>query len=332
MKSENVIDVALPSDQNYYPGLLVTVYSIAKRASRTFKLRLHILDGGICDTDFERMEEAACAVNSNVQFVRHKVYELDYSAFPLWKGNRMAYVRMALPTLLPDLDFVLYVDSDMLWLADITELWELRNDCVLLQAVRDTRGLPREIPWFDQHKIPLFQSNYFNNGLLLMNLRRFREEGVIEKVSRFLNKNTDVVFADQSGFNAILGEHVRLLPPHWDLFALDIPNTDLKCPLVIHYVAGTTPWIPGEYCWTVRPYLSAWLEEYAAAANISRRAAYEKFGYRLKPRADWVVMFVARHQFLRRLVTVPLRIIGLSGAAHAVNSSANRCGKLLNKD
>lgn len=43
------VHIALPSDQNYIPGLLVTAGSIAYHASRDVELMIHVLDGGIHD-------------------------------------------------------------------------------------------------------------------------------------------------------------------------------------------------------------------------------------------------------------------------------------------
>lgn len=42
----DTIHVALPSDENYVPGLTVTAASIALHADPATALHLHVLDGG----------------------------------------------------------------------------------------------------------------------------------------------------------------------------------------------------------------------------------------------------------------------------------------------
>lgn len=329
MNTNNIIEVAIPSDQNYYPGLLVTVCSMAKRIARGCALRLHILDGGILDDSYDQMVRAAQSANGGVEFIRHKVAELDYSAFPLWKGNRMTYVRLVLPSLLPDSDYVIYADSDMLWCADITKLWaERRSDCIL-RAVHDTLGAPIESPWFAKRQLPFYPENYFNNGLLIINLKSFRQEDMVGQAVDFLHKHPDVIFADQSVFNALMGGRVKLLEPDWNFVARDMKNEDKREPFVIHYVAEACPWRTREYCGVVRPYLAAWLKEYAEASGADIRAAYARFGFKYRPTFDSVVMFIAKHKWLRRVSTVPFRMIGLRKVSNFINGASTRCGKLM---
>ncbi len=311
MTSDNCIEIALPSDQGYFPGLLVTVYSIVANAAKDRFLSFHILDGGISDNSFALLTEAVSRLSHQCTFQRHKISEQDFSGFPDWKGNKMTYVRFLLPTLIPDKDFVIYADSDCLWYADIADLWAQRENDVSIKGVFDAVGEKREIPWFAKHGIEFPSGKYFCNGLLLLNLRLFRKNSVIERASAFIKQHQDIQFADQSAFNFILVNDSKLLPLHWNHFTREIRNHLVRSPVVLHY-ANALPWKSKLEKHFVPPYMMLWYQWYAKILNTPLRKVLHAFNvsdvlsYRLYPK-------VMKNTPLRRMFKIYLLLTGRLG-------------------
>lgn len=82
-------------------------------------------------------------------------------------------------------DKLLYLDVDIMFNKDINLLYNIDVEDCEYAAARDHYGKY------------LIQPNYINAGVLLMNLRRMRETGILER-ARSLIKTKKLVFADQS--------------------------------------------------------------------------------------------------------------------------------------
>ena len=240
---DNRVEVALPSDENYVCGLLVTAASMAKYMPSDVTLSINVLDGGIHDDTFASFMDKVRGIHERTEFRRLHIDESVFADYPKWSGNRMTYARLMLAELLPDVDHVIYCDTDYLWLTDVSELWKLRDDAVILQSSRD--GAPetelRERVWCEKNGLAFDPERYFCAGLSFYNLRLFRQEQIIRQVSDFLVAHPNVPFADQTAMNVLIGQRTRLLPQKWQRFSRDLTDEELKLGCAIHF-AGETPW------------------------------------------------------------------------------------------
>ena len=244
MKQNNsVVEIALAANDEYFDGLLVTACSIARFANAERQLVLTILDGGIETKKFTFLKNRVLAFHSRTTLEVIRINEADLSAFPLFHGNRMAYARLLLPHLKPKTKHVIYCDVDFLWMADISELWDLQDDSVPYQSTKDmvqsTIDFERE--WFYRNSIPFNADYYFCTGLSFFNLNAFREKDLTASISDFLRKHQDVLLADQTAMNALIGKESGLLPQRWQIIPRYVPDSIYDTPIVLHY-AGEPPW------------------------------------------------------------------------------------------
>ena len=322
------IEIAMPSDQNYFPGLLVTAYSLAKHAKADAALSFNILDGGITEDSFSLLREAVCKVHANSSFRRFKINEQDFSAFPDWKGNKMTYVRYLLPSFLKDCPFVIYADSDCLWLADVAEIWNRRDKDVILQGVYDGYGEKTERPWFESRGLPFSESKYFCNGLLLINLELFRGEHIIEQCTEFIKTHPDVQYADQSAFNHIVGTRVKLLSSSFNLFTRDIFQNTVGSPVVLHY-ANDLPW-KDPYLRTIflPPYKHIWFQYYAEALGEDMNIVCKRHGYRYNTFSQRMLPSVLPRNWARHILFVILLLLGKRQIIETLRHYTGRCGRI----
>ena len=114
-----------------------------------------------------------------------------------------AYFRIEIPELFRDknIEKVLYMDCDMIALTDITKLWETDLQDHILAAVEDA-GFHQRL---EKMGIKTKSNRYFNSGLMLINVKKWLEENVTERVFQFIEENPEKLrFHDQDALNAIL--------------------------------------------------------------------------------------------------------------------------------
>lgn len=129
-------------------------------------------------------------------------------------------------------------------------LWRTTFDGNFLIAVHDMQMIAEPVYWAKE-LLGKDHSNYFNNGLLLMNLKAFRENHVFEQLIRFARENyTFVRLDDQDLFNVFFKDRVK----YADLSYNYMPMCFEKFPLspqsifICHYCGDAAkPWKNASY-------------------------------------------------------------------------------------
>jgi lipopolysaccharide biosynthesis glycosyltransferase len=124
-----------------------------------------------------------------------------------------AYFRLLLSELLPgDLEWVLYLDCDMVVRGDLAPLWETELEGCCVGAVEDPFAA-------SQHLLELAEpARYFNSGMMLIDMRRWRTENVGARALEFARANPErLLWADQCALNAVLHRHWHPIEPKWNL-------------------------------------------------------------------------------------------------------------------
>ena len=245
MKStDDCVEIALASDLNFNPGLLVTAASMARYAARNVKLRFHILDGGI---DFAELITVLNREHPNVEVEKHAIDVHMFDGYPSWRhGARMVYARLLLPKLLAEVEHVIYCDVDFLWTADVAELWRLRRSDIIFQSTVDDseEGVAEELRWFEANGISLKKERYFCTGLCFINLELFRHEDVLQKCYDFMHKYPTFRCVDQTVLNGVMSsyQNVIMLPRKWQVFTRSATSSEVLEGCALHF-AGESPWM-----------------------------------------------------------------------------------------
>ena len=152
-----------------------------------------------------------------------------------------AMFRIMLPDILPKLDRIIYLDADLFVNRDIEELWktDISNFCIA--AVKDM-GIERgvEVP-YPVLRGQVEADNYFNTGILYINLKNIREQGKLcEETLAYLRSNKEAKFPDQDAFNVLFKNKCRYLDESWNCFAKYARETDKKCigNKIYHYAGA----------------------------------------------------------------------------------------------
>ena len=180
------------------------------------------------------------------------------SASDYGRASTATYRRVFLSELLPELDRVLYLDADLIVRGDLAPLWQTDLQGAPAAAVAD--------PWMAtiEPMRALFPQGYFNAGVLLIDLGRWREEGVpkhfIEDIRRRQRAGEDPLGhqSDRTPLNEVLRGLWQPLSPRWNFTTylsprlaeeLAIPADEYTAmvtdPVIVHFLGSHKPWVPG---------------------------------------------------------------------------------------
>uniref|UniRef100_G3MTQ1 UDP-D-xylose:beta-D-glucoside alpha-1,3-D-xylosyltransferase n=1 Tax=Amblyomma maculatum TaxID=34609 RepID=G3MTQ1_AMBMU len=130
--------------------------------------------------------------------------------------------RLFLPSMLPDVDAVIYVDADVLFLSPIEKLWEhfaSMNSSHLAALAPESEDYATN--WYRRFaRHPFYQPLGVNSGVMLMNLTRMRDFGWESRLGPLLhNYSRAISWGDQDLLNILFSAHperLLLFPCQWN--------------------------------------------------------------------------------------------------------------------
>jgi lipopolysaccharide biosynthesis glycosyltransferase len=148
---------------------------------------------------------------------------------------KTAYFRLMIPEFFKDFKKILYLDVDVLVLADLKKLWDIDMEGNLSLACQcfyapQHRGL-------DNFKIMGIDTNspYFNSGMLVIDVQKWREEHIREAVNEVLNTKLNLAKAmDEEGLNVVLHKKWKSVDQRWN-YPPHIADAD-NMPFILHFI------------------------------------------------------------------------------------------------
>ena len=235
-----VLNVAFCIDNNYVNHLIVTIYSLLKN-NKSEKIRIHIVASDLTS-------ESKAALNSLKEF--HSSLDISYHkadpariqglTMTMNYISSVTYYRLLLAEIIPkSIDTLLYLDADIVIHGSLKKLFATELGDSYAAAVPDIY-LNEDEQY--KNKIALPTSTYVNAGVLLLNLKKLRENNITKKLLANAKKKTHQ-YQDQDAINITFGETVQLdrefnyqiKDKQYDTLPPD-PMT------ILHYSGSLKPW------------------------------------------------------------------------------------------
>lgn len=249
------IPIFFSTDDNYVPFMEVAIRSLIEHASKNYKYKIIVLNAGLKQ---ENMDKVELLENENFQIefanISEATKELEQELPNLYHFGLAAWYRLFIQGLFPQYDRVLYLDCDIVVMGDISELYNMDLHGNTLGGCKD-QIIPRtpEFADYTRFAVGVDANDYINSGILVMDLKKFREQQIEEKFIHIMNKyNCDIVDPDQAYINFLCKDKIEYLPISWNRPAFDI--VECENPNIIHYNLFIKPWqddsiFLGEYFW-----------------------------------------------------------------------------------
>ena len=252
----NNVNIILAADDNYAQHTAVVMASILLSANKTDDICFFVLDDGISEEKKAKIRETAAVLGGELAFVSAE--ENLAGVFVDGFLSRAAYLRLYLTKLLPDVTRGIYLDSDLLVMEDIHGLWATDMENMPLAAVDDYGIMASAKSRRQKKKVLGFNLGepYFNSGVLLMDLGKWREIGYDKELwelaakSSFPHHDQDILNKVFRGKRKKIPLKWNVIPPVYNMFLKIVAKPSFRNaatkarenPAVIHYAGTYKPW------------------------------------------------------------------------------------------
>lgn len=249
------IQILCALDANYLPQLRVLLTSIRlNNPGETFGL--YLMHSGLPECELEGLERW-CG-EAGWEFHSVSVDAALFDGAPVTaQYPREMYYRLLAGQMLPDsLSRVLYLDPDILVINPLRELWETDMQGNMFAAAAHTgkTELANNV-----NRIRLgTDHDYYNSGVLLIDLERCRSEVSPDELFAFVREHRrELVMPDQDLLNAVYGDSILPLDDAlWNYDARNFNNYVLRSTggqdmswvmentAILHFCGKAKPWKP----------------------------------------------------------------------------------------
>jgi len=239
------MDIAFNINPNGMEGLGATLSSLIRHCSNNAKLNLWFLCSDLEMKDKDNINQLLTqeSFKGSKQFIDFDAKE-HFGHLRSLHGDWTAYGRLLIPKLISS-DRVLYLDTDLIVLADVLALQEIDFSEKVLAAVY---GAPVEVTLDKDFFISRLKWSskigYFNSGVLLFNLIKWREGNYDALIKDLMDKYPDALIShDQTLLNAVAkGEFMHLSPNYNLTWYAGSKRPDNSEAAILHFVGSPKPW------------------------------------------------------------------------------------------
>ncbi|HFI0293435.1 TPA: glycosyltransferase [Streptococcus suis] len=237
------MNLAFTVSDSYIDYMGTTLYSIMVHTGKS-PVSVYVLTSDISDYSrfkLQKLEDRFYNLIINIVVVDTKQFE----ELPLNRSHITrpeVYFRMAFASLLPDLDRILYLDSDILAQKDLQPLWETPLDGAYMAAVSEP---PSEDAFNYRRSIGMTDPTYyFNSGVLLMDLKKIREDKIESLLFECGHAIKDKIrLQDQDIINVALEGKIKVLDPIYNYGYMERQaNLRREADIVLNHFSLEKPW------------------------------------------------------------------------------------------
>ena len=248
------IHILFCADHQFFQHVAVAAVSLAEASQR--RIRIHVMT-------YSHDEAVEARLVSTLRPYGHVAVDFYYvgdTRLPDVLGHeyitKETYLRLFVSEVLPiDVRRVIYLDCDMVVLDDVERLWQVALNGNLIGAVECWNGSE------DRNRFASIgirrDHSYFNAGMLVIDLERWRAEKLTERLFAYMAEhNFELWSHDQDALNAVLQDEVQLVDRRWNVLTLwytrwarmrhpaeyQESREALRRPAIIHYSSAEKPW------------------------------------------------------------------------------------------
>lgn len=293
---QNNLLIVLAADNNYAVPLGITISSILANSKNPVGVELVVLDNKISDFRKKQISKIVNDYGAAMSFYDVSTFLDNYKLPEIRHLKKATYSRLFIPQIL-DCKKILYLDTDIIIKTDLLDLWRIDISNYLFAAAPEP-----EKDKILAEKNDARLSNYFNAGVMLINIPLWRENKITEKAIDFINSYPEKIeYADQDALNYVChGKWFQLDNKFNYEITYNEPSNPKEAAL-IHYIGSTKPWhyrYPNNYR-EYRKYanLSPWKDEWKEPFTFKDFFEREEIKFKI---------FLKRIPFFKKVVRIIL--------------------------
>ena len=214
------MNIAYHSSDTFASVLAVSMASIMENNQDMGEITFYVLEKQISNENKKKLNDLVGKYQRKLVLIPMPDMQKEFD-FPIARVRKKwildSYCRLFLGTILPkEVERVLYLDCDTLCNGSLNNFCNQELDDNYCAGVIDAVG---------ENYYRLFKMNdssrYCNSGIVLFNLKKWREDGIEDKVAQYVRQhNGYVFFMEQSVMNIILQDKIKILHPKYNVYTL----------------------------------------------------------------------------------------------------------------
>lgn len=259
------LNVVYSSDNNYAQHVGVSMVSLFENNTIFNNITVYLIENNISQDNKNKLNEICITYKREIVFINFKELSNKLQLNIVNSISISAYARLFISSVIEkNIEKILYIDCDSVINCSLESLWNININKYSVAGVKDT------VSDKTKEKVNMEKNNhYINSGMLLINLKKWREDNVEKKFIDFINSyNGQVFHHDQGTINGVLHENFLILHPKYNAMSTFFTmtrqeilqyyglrdyysETELKeaknNPVYIHYTPAfvNRPWIKG---------------------------------------------------------------------------------------
>ncbi|MBR2068154.1 MAG: glycosyltransferase family 8 protein [Candidatus Gastranaerophilales bacterium] len=241
---KDTVNIVFITDKNYAVPLQTAIKSAIYNKNKESKYHIFIIGAQLENEDTIKLQSLENTDTKITILNQKNIYNIVKKKHHY--VSRADLFKFNLAKIFLKFDKILYLDCDIIINKDLSELYNTDLEDNYAGAVQDIGFINGRLN-FDF---------YFNNGVMLLNLNKMRQEHVMLKLLFYKIYKASEEFMTQDCFNAAFKEKVKQLPLKYNVFTCRFKETELKNindAVIIHFTGEKKPWknkeIEYSYIW-----------------------------------------------------------------------------------
>jgi lipopolysaccharide biosynthesis glycosyltransferase len=261
---QHPVVVVCAADNNYSMPLAVTIRSAMENFKSSRKLFWFVIDGGITQHNKRRiLKSLVPEMLSSGQFEiiwlpKPEVFDdkvvLSDQLPSAQSLPNAAFYRLLIPDILPEvINKAIYMDCDVAVNASLEKLWEIDVKDNYIMAARNaylhTISHPKSglLNWRELGFAA--DDKKFASGVLVLNLEKWRSDGISTKALDYLAHNQDYIrWHDSDVLHAIVKHQWKEVDFRWNYYKerFELSPEEAKNAFILHFMSKSKPWVAVE--------------------------------------------------------------------------------------
>lgn len=212
------MNILFSADDNYARHLGMAMYSIMVHHKDADRINFYIVDNCISEDNKKKIFSLVDLFeNSVASFISFNYYQEQLKLDMPWPISMSAYARLFAAELLPShIQKIIYLDCDMIITNSIYDLWNVDLEGYCVGAVQDqVNSRIKSAVGLDS------KQRYFNSGMLLVDLKKWREMNIGRQSLGFIKAHEGrVTHHDQGVLNGLLQGKWKRLPLKYNVMTI----------------------------------------------------------------------------------------------------------------
>lgn len=255
--TKETVRIVFITDNKYAMPTGVAIQSIIDNKKSATEIEINIIANEVSLSNLKKLRSITGKnVSINIIEIDNKYKQLGIQHEYVSKA---ALLKFELPKIFNNYDKILYLDSDVLVLDDLTQLYETNFENKYAGVCKDLLATK-----FYKDPLEIGLNTYFNSGVMLLNLEKMRQDNICEKLLWAKDHDRRKKYMDQDAFNIVFNGNVEYLNPQFNYMTMEelfykkafiskFYNIDnIQKPVILH-LTYKKPWdfigVPGERLW-----------------------------------------------------------------------------------